>query len=134
MKTNREIIANAMDRMATGDTSGFADAMHDDFVFRLMAASRRGVWRDAYAGKENARLNFFRKWHAQLEGRLTNTRSLIMAEGDHVIVESKGDARMKSGEPYCQNYCTVFHMKDGKIMEMREYFDSALADALFEPV
>ena len=133
-QTNRKIVEDAMSRMSKGDTSGFADAMHDDFVFRPMAASRHGTWGEAYEGKTNARMNFFRPWHAQLEGKLTNTPTLILADGDHVVVESKGNATMKSGEPYCQNYCMVLRMEGGKIMEMREYFDSGLADALFKKV
>ena len=134
-QTNRKIIAHIMAAAAQGDMRPFADAMHADYVFRPMAASRKGAWAEAYAGKEHAIHDFFRKWHAQVEGRLSMTPTLILADGEHVMVEAKGNARMKdSGAPYCQNYCQVLRMKDGMIMEAREYFDSGLADALFKPV
>jgi ketosteroid isomerase-like protein len=133
--TNKDIITRVMAAAAQGDMRPFAEAMHADYVFRPMAASRRGVWKDAYVGKEHAIQNFFRKWHAQLEGGLSMTPTLILADGDHVMLEAKGKAAMKAtGEPYCQNYCQVLRMKDGMIMEAREYFDSGLADALFQPV
>lgn len=135
MSNNRKIITRVMAAAASGDMRPFADAMHADYVFRPMAASRRGVWGEAYAGKQHAIMNFFRPWHAQLEGGLTMTPTLILADGDHVMIEAKGGAKMKSsGESYCQNYCQVLSMKNGLIMEAREYFDSGLADALFKKV
>jgi ketosteroid isomerase-like protein len=135
MESNREIITRVMAAAEAGDMRPFAEVMHADYVFRPMAASRKGVWAEAYAGKEHAIHGFFRKWHAQLEGGLSMTPTLILADGDHVVLEARGKAAMKgSGEPYCQNYCQVLRMKDGMIMEAREYFDSGLADALFKPV
>jgi ketosteroid isomerase-like protein len=131
---NKQIVTQLMAETAKGNPLPFGEAMHEDFVFRPMAASRSGVWGETYAGKDNARFNFFRKWHAQLEGPMRNRPIHIFADGDHVIIESKGEANMKSGEAYNQNYCMVLRMAGGRIMEMREYFDSALADALFEPV
>ena len=133
-QSNKEIVTALMAELAKGNPLPFAEAMHDEFVFRPMAASRSGKWADAYAGKDNARLNFFRKWHAQLDGPMVNRPIHIFADGDHVVVESKGQATMKSGEAYNQNYCMVLRMSGGKVMEMREYFDSGLADALFEKV
>jgi ketosteroid isomerase-like protein len=135
MQTNREIVTRILAATARGDMRPFADVLHDDFVFRPMAASRRGVWADAYAGKEHAIQNFFRRWHAQLANGLSMTPTLILADGEHVMFEARGNAAMKdSGAPYCQNYCQVMRMKNGMIMEAREYFDSGLADALFQPV
>lgn len=134
-QTNRDIITQVLAAAARGDMRPFGDAMHADYVFRPMAASRKGVWADAYAGKEHAIHNFFRRWHAQMERGLSMAPTLIMADGEHVVFEARGNAVMKtSGEPYCQNYCQVLRMKDGLIMEAREYFDSGLADALFQPV
>ncbi len=130
-ETNRKLMTDIMSATARGDTRPFAEAMHDDFVFRPMASSRKGVWADAYPSKQRARA-FFRAWHAQMDGGMTNTPVAIFADGDHVIVESRGAAKMKSGERYDQRYCMVLRFDGGKIMEMREYFDSGLADALFE--
>jgi uncharacterized protein len=133
-EANKRLVTDLMNALSRGEPSGFVEVMHDDFVFRPMGASRSQKWAAAYEGKDNARFNFFRKWHAQLSGPLLNKPVHIFADGDHVVVESRGFATMKSGEPYNQNYCMVLRLAGGRIMEMREYFDSALADALFEKV
>jgi len=134
-EANREIVTRFMEAASRGDMKPFGDAMHERYTFRPMAPSRRGVWKESYEGKDNAIRNFFRRWHAQLEGGLSMTPTLILADGDHVVVESKGSARMKeTGLPYCQSYCQVLRMENGLILEAREYFDSGLADALFKPV
>jgi ketosteroid isomerase-like protein len=130
---NRKLMTDIMNATARGDMRPFAEAMHDDFTFRPMAASRKGVWADAYPGKQRARA-FFRAWHAQMDGGMTNTPASIFADGDYVNIESQGAAKMKSGDRYDQRYCMVLRLAGGKIMEMREYFDSGLADALFEKV
>ncbi|HYE45988.1 MAG TPA: nuclear transport factor 2 family protein [Caulobacter sp.] len=132
---NKQIIARVLAAAAEGDMRPFADAMHESYVFRPMAASRRGVWAEAYAGKRHAIENFFGPWHAQLAAGLRMAPRLILADGDHVVFEARGEAAMKAtGEPYCQNYCQVLRMAEGRILEAREYFDSGLADALFQPV
>ncbi len=52
-QTNKETITRVMAAAAAGDMRPIAEAMHADYVFRPMAASRRGVWADAYAGKQH---------------------------------------------------------------------------------
>ena len=53
-----------------------------------------------------------------------------MADEDHVVVEARGDNMTKSGVPYCNDYCMVYRLRDGKIVEIREYCDSALVEAV----
>jgi ketosteroid isomerase-like protein len=35
--------------------------------------------------------------------------------------------------PYNNRYCLVIRMKDGKMREVREYMDTALAEAVLDP-
>jgi uncharacterized protein len=41
---------------------------------------------------------------------------------------------LKSGKTYNNRYCFVIEMADGKMREVREYLDSALAEAVLEPL
>jgi uncharacterized protein len=52
----------------------------------------------------------------------------FIAEDDWVVVEARGDMMTKSGERYDNDYCLVYRLADGKIVEMREYNDSALCE------
>ena len=58
----------------------------------------------------------------------------VMCADEHRVVafmEAEGFAR--NGERYDQRYCHVFGFRDGKIAEVYEFFDSALAEhALFD--
>ena len=61
------------------------------------------------------------------EGRRTIAHRFI-ADGDHVVVEGVGEMRTKAGVPYNNDYCLIYRLKDGKIVEIREYCDLALTE------
>ena len=53
----------------------------------------------------------------------------IIAEDDRVVVLARGEVKTVRGEDYNNSYCFVLTMRDGKIVELREYMDTALAEA-----
>jgi len=58
----------------------------------------------------------------------------VTAEGDRVAVEFEGNALCSNGEPYCNEYCMVFTMQDGKIKQVNEYFCTILAERVLWPL
>ena len=58
----------------------------------------------------------------------------ITAEEDRVTVEFEGDATLANGASYCNQYCMVFTLSDGKIKHINEYFCTKLADEVLYPV
>lgn len=58
----------------------------------------------------------------------------VIAEGDRVAVEWEGDAVLANGETYCNQYCMVFTLKDGKIRHVNEYYCTILADERIGPL
>ncbi len=48
----------------------------------------------------------------------------LIADGDHVVVEARGDMMTKAGVRYDNDYCLVYRLECGKIVEIREYCDS----------
>jgi len=65
---------------------------------------------------------------------LRPTIKSIIAEGDRVAVEFEGDATLANGERYCNQYCFVFSLQDGKIDLFHEYFCTILADQKIGPL
>lgn len=128
---NKQIIEAAMAALAQGDSRLFYEAMADDCVWRPMAV---GTWGEVHQGKAAARENLFTPLRRQYAGAYTNTPTRILAEGDIVVVESKGAVRLHSGQDYDNRYCFVIEMADGKMREVREYFDTALSEAVLEPL
>ena len=51
----------------------------------------------------------------------------ITAENERVAVEVQGDAIHISGKPYNNFYHFLLKIKDGKIIELKEYMDTQLA-------
>ena len=58
----------------------------------------------------------------------------VTAEGDRVVVEFEGNATLVNGESYCNEYCMVFTLSDGKIKQVNEYFCTILADKVLFPL
>ena len=51
----------------------------------------------------------------------------ITAEDERVAVEISGEAIHASGEKYNNQYHFLLRIKDGKILELKEYMDTQLA-------
>ena len=58
----------------------------------------------------------------------------MTAEGERVVVEFDGNATLCNGESYCNQYCMVFLLREGKIKQVNEYFCTILADKLLFPL
>ena len=56
------------------------------------------------------------------------------AEGDRVVVEFEGNATTSDGKPYNNQYCMVFTLSDGKIIQVNEYFCTKTADEVLWPL
>lgn len=58
--------------------------------------------------------------------RSTPTYTLIdqVSQGDRSCIEFSGVGQMNSGAPFKNEYCIVFLVRDGRIVEMREYLDT----------
>ncbi len=59
---------------------------------------------------------------------------MVMADGDRVVVEFEGNSVTSDGTPYCNQYCMVFTMRNGRIFQTNEYFCNVLADTVLWPL
>lgn len=69
-----------------------------------------------------------------LPAGLRPTIQSITAEDDRVVVEFEGNSVTCDGQPYCNQYCMVFTMRDGRIRQVNEYFCTILADQVLWPL
>jgi hypothetical protein len=69
-----------------------------------------------------------------IPGGLRPTFKSVTGEGDRVAIEFEGDATLANGERYCNEYCMVFTLRDGKIKQVNEYFCTILADEKIGPL
>lgn len=56
---------------------------------------------------------------------------LCVAEGDHVVIETRMTARQATGKTYANDYVFIFNIADGHIASIREHVDTAYAIQFF---
>lgn len=126
---NRATITSIFEAMSRGEIRPFGEAMADDFTWRMTGTT---AWSGTYSGRtEVARM--LSTLRQQWATRYKSTPSRILADDDHVVVETRGEVVTKAGKPYNNTYCLVIRMRDDKMVELTEYFDTELVTAALEP-
>lgn len=124
---NLKLMQDLFARIAAGDRTTFSDCLADDFTMRVTG---QYSWSQTFRSKQA----YLRDLHGYLATLLAEGRRTIplkfFADGDHVVVEARGEMQTRAGVPYNNEYCLIYRWKDGKIVEMREYCDSALTEAV----
>jgi ketosteroid isomerase-like protein len=128
---NKKLMESLFARVAAGDRKPLLDHIADDVVMRVTG---HYSWSQTIRGKEA----LFRDFYGHLASLLAdgNRRTVghrFFADGDHVVVESVGEMQTKAGAPYNNEYCLIYRLRDGKIVEIREYCDSALCERVLGP-
>ena len=58
----------------------------------------------------------------------------FIADGDLVVIEARGEMTSKAGVPYNNEYCMIYRLHQGKIVEITEYNDSLLCERVLGPL
>ncbi|MGP3952304.1 nuclear transport factor 2 family protein [Streptomyces sp. 7N604] len=125
---NKKLLQDIFDEMARGNTRAMSEAMADDFRWVVPGNwSWSGIW-----GPKSVALDELLR---PLMAQLTDYRSdadLIIAEDDRVVVQARGYATTKRGDPYHQTYCYIFRVADGQLVEVVEHCDTALVERVLD--
>ena len=128
---NKTLVQHIFAELANDNPRPLLDSMADDFRFVVIGSTK---WSRAYEGKQAVIDDLFVPLMAAIEGRLINTAFRFIADGDFVVVETRGNNRTKSGMDYNNSFCNVLRLADGKLKEWTEYSDTELvAAALGDP-
>ena len=123
---NKRIIAEVFDGLSRADGRAFFDAMDDGIVWIIEGQSR---FSRRYDGKAAVQNELAPALFANFASDYRNHADAIIAEDDRVVVLARGEVKTVRGEDYNNSYCFVLRMNDGKIVELREYMDTSLAEA-----
>ena len=122
---NGKLMQDVFAAIAAGNRTVFVDTLADDVTLRVTGSNS---WSRTFTGKASVLRDLYGYLNTLLaEGRRTVAHRFI-ADGDHVVVEARGDMMTKAGVRYDNEYCLVYRFADGKIVEIREYLDSALCE------
>ena len=128
MTNNKQRITNVMAALAEGNDQPFLDAMHEDFTWTWMGSG--GLSR-TFAGKDAVLNELWQSVKTDIAQPFRVTANRIIAEGEYVVVEGQGNNQTPDGKEYNNRYCWVMKMLDGKIVELKEYMDTALVQRTF---
>lgn len=127
---NKKLVQDIFDQMAQGNTRAMSDAMSEDFRWVFPG---NWSWAGSWGPKSVAVDGMLRPLMAQFAGDYRSEADLIVAEGDRVVVQARGYATTKRGEPYRQTYCYLFRVADGRLTEVVEHCDTALVERVLAP-
>ena len=124
---NRKIVEHIFNETADGNWQPLLESLADDFRFIVTGSSK---WARSYDGKAVVLAELFAPLRARLQHKIINTPVRITADGDIVVVESRGRNTTVEGNGYNNVYCNVLRLENGRLKEWTEYADSALVNAV----
>jgi hypothetical protein len=126
-EANRTLITGIFAALAERNSQPFVEAMADDVQWSTPGSS---VWSRRFIGKQAVLSELLGPVRAQLDKPVYLTVQRIVADGDVVIVQARGQATTRTGKPYNNEYCFVYRIAGGKIAEVTEYIDTELASSV----
>jgi ketosteroid isomerase-like protein len=127
---NKQLMQHIFAETAKGNGKPFVESLADDVRWTIIGTT---PWSKTYVGKEAVLTELLGPLRAQLAHQNKVTAHRFIAEGDHVVVEARGEVTTKAGAPYRNTYCWVCRLADGKVQELTEYMDTQLAASALAP-
>lgn len=126
---NIALVTRYYEALAEGDFDALAALHSDDVVFNLVGSTPvSGRWEgkaecfgpvvaDGVIGKLVAdTIRFSRQWR------------IMCADDERVVGLMRGGGMGTNGHEYLQTYCQVLTIRDGLIVQLHEFFDTALVE------
>ena len=125
---NKAIVARFFEIFSSGDVAALLAEMSADSSWWVSGrlAGMSGRYDKASFGPlvEGAKALY-------RSGALKITPTAMTAEGDRVAVEAEGHAELNDGRVYSPQYHFLVTVREGKILEVREYMDTQHASEIF---
>lgn len=120
---NRNIVKSMWEALAAGDAETFFAGLADEVKFTVMGTTSLSL---VTHGKQEMAEKILGPLAAALDGGMELKIDHFIAEGDWVVMQSRGFAVGKNGQSYNNHYCQVFRLRDGLVAEWTEYLDTAM--------
>jgi len=110
------------------DREGYCALLHPDFEAEISGSGEVSGHMDREAFSQLV----FERVGEIFPGGLQVSVLQLIAEGDSVASRVFVTGTTQRGNPYKNPACHVFRLRDGRIAEMVEYFDTVLSAAAFD--
>lgn len=128
MGENKQLVRSFYEAGNRGDIDACMNLIADDVRWTNIGTT---PFSGTYHGKPELAEKLLGPLFGRLKAGIRTTIENILAEGDLVVALTSGTAETTDGRPYNNQYCQVMRIKDGKIIEVTEYFDTQLTNAVF---
>lgn len=125
---NKQVVRNFYDAAARGDMDACFALLADDIQWTNIGETR---FSGTYKGKQVLLEQLLGPLFGQLKAGIATTIENLIAEADVVVAQTTGTAETHDGVPYNNSYCQVMRIRQGKIVEVKEYFDTQLTSSVF---
>jgi uncharacterized protein len=122
---NKKLVQQIYRDSSSRSGTTFADSLAEDATWTVTG---QYSWSRTFHGKAAILNDLMGHVRSLLTDRTRTVPQRFIAEGDFVVVETKGDNLTKQGERYDNDYCMVWTVKQGQVTAVREYCDSALTE------
>ncbi|HSP98888.1 MAG TPA: nuclear transport factor 2 family protein [Candidatus Dormibacteraeota bacterium] len=121
-------VRHAFESVGRGDLAPLTQLLADDVRYTLIGSTPVS---GTHQGRAAVARHLFGPLTAALAGPLVFSIERLLRDGDWVVMQAQGRARLRSGAPYDNVYCLVFRFADGAVREVTEYLDTGLVQRAF---
>jgi len=125
---NKQIVINFYAAAARGDMDTCFALLADEVTWTNIGSTK---FSGTFAGKQELVERLLGPLFSQLRAGIRSEIERLTAEDDIVVAQTSGSAETLDGRPYNNTYCQVIRVRDGKIIEVKEYLDTALVTEVF---
>ncbi len=126
---NKQVVLAFIEAMGRGDAAAAAPCINED-AYTLA----KGFGKFAGVRTHDTILATIDAFSKLMPDGMEPDIVSVTAEGERVVVEFEGNGTLVNGEPYCNQYCMVFTLREGRISQVNEYFCTILADEKLWPL
>ncbi len=124
---NKQLLQQIFAELDEGNAKLLVESMQEDFCWTITGNTK---WSKTYTGKQVVLTELFAALRAKIRGRIRTVAHRFIAADDFVVVEAQGNNITNEGIPYCNSYCYIFQLANGKLKTLTEYMDTALVTAV----
>ena len=120
MSPHRHIVQEFLDCLARADFDALFELVDPEVTWRIPG-------RDEFHHRDDVRKAVFGRFPTLFDGPLRIELDEVVEDGEIVFARAHGGARIRGGGEYRNRYAFFCRIRDGKIVELEEFFDSARA-------
>jgi uncharacterized protein len=127
---NKKLMQEIFAAVARGERATYVDRLADDVT---MTVTGQYSWSRTFRGKESVMRDLYGYVASRVQEQRRTIPIRVLADEDWVVVEAVADMMTREGVRYDNQYCLLYCLREGKIVEIREYNDSILCERVLGP-